>query len=157
MKRFGSNKEVPRSEVVKELHQPKETLPQEVLSSAQCISSECKHHHEAVRLKQVLESSLKEGNQMMLESSSIINNMKLEYEKIHSILVEENDILRKELMDVKSKLLQANEMNNKEIEEISSKLDQAEKLIEDSQKKEPKREDVFTRLSRTTRKPKSNG
>jgi hypothetical protein len=168
MKRFGcSSKDLPRTDnvkepVAKETPQPQE-VPQEALLQSQrscndqreCNPSECKHHHENIKLKEVLHSSLKEGTKMMMESSSIINNMKEEYEKAHSILLEENDILRKELLEVKSKLIEANEINSKEINEISSKLLHAEKLIGDSQKKEPVKPDVFTRLSQNIKSRKS--
>ncbi len=59
----------------------------------QCNTSECKHHHENIKLKEVLNSSLKDGNKMMMESTRVVNSLKEEYEKAHSILLEENDIL----------------------------------------------------------------
>lgn len=122
-----------------------------------CKPSECKHHHENIKLKEVLHQSLKDGTKMMLESTDIVNKLKEEYEKNHSILLEENDLLRKELEAVKSKLIQANELNTQEINQISNKLEKAEKNIEDSLKKEPKKPDIFTRLSQTTKSRKSTG
>lgn len=117
----------------------------------------CKHHHEAVKLKEVLHQSLKDGNQMMIESTNIINNLKEEYEKTQSLLVQENDSLRKELIEIKEKLNTAVNSNIQEISQLAEKINKAEKLVEDSEKKEPQKPDVFTRLSRPTSKKKSNG
>ncbi len=124
---------------------------------SECNTSECKHHHENIKLKEVLHSSLKEGNNMLLESTRVIDTLKEEYEKTQALLLEENDILRKELLEVKERLIQANQINTQEINEISNKLNQTEKAIVDSQKKEQQKPDVFTRLSQNTKSKKLTG
>ena len=156
MKRFGCVTQ--DSEIRKYVLDAQRPTPSVATANAvTCVTSECKHHHENVKLKEVLHSSLKEGNNMLLESTRVIDTLKQEFEKTQALLLEENDILRKELLEVKERLVRSNQINTHEIDEISNKLLKAEKLIEDSQKKEPQKQDVFTRLSQTTKSRKSTG
>lgn len=126
-------------------------------SPSQCVTSECKHHHENIKLKEVLHSSLKDSKNMLTESTRVIDSLKEEYEKTQALLLEENDMLRKELLEVKERLIQANQINTHEINEISNKLNQTEKAIVESQKKEPQKQDVFVRFSKSTKNRKPTG